>query len=185
MFTGVSAEDRRVCEDVSADGEPACHFGKLSVLKDQPQAVCGEHFTGFRCSECEEEWAKVDGECVPCPGLDWLMGIYQGLQLILTAFILLHSSTLPTMSANEITKIWHKLDGKNQRQAKAERVRAMLAVMGTTLTTSDNHAKARPRKCRTVWCGMCRSACVRQRVAPAPSASGLPLAVQSFPWFLV
>jgi hypothetical protein len=79
---------------------------------------CGAGYKGFMCSECEDEWNKIGGLCVPCNGFNMPMLITYVLSSWGVALILLHKSIKDTISREDIKDMYVQSHLTPQRAPK-------------------------------------------------------------------
>lgn len=91
------------------DGEATDTVERAVAIVSQavppPHAYCGPHLTGFMCSKCADGFVKIRGQCTPCPAVNPRVVTFQVIGLLALAFVLLHISTKPSFTDDEISDV--------------------------------------------------------------------------------
>ena len=104
----------------------------VAQLDELVGATCGDGFQqgSFLCSECEDGYVKLAGDCIACGGFNVIMLAMTLVVNVFMSLFLLHKSANPIIPRDELEKIWDKIDGAGRGQLAKDDVGKVLELLG-------------------------------------------------------
>lgn len=128
-------------ELLACENDVACmQANRSSWPSGASGGICDGAYSGFMCRLCADGFAKIDGRCVRCEGLNWSVLLQSLAVSLIMAMVLLQSATNAVVSVAEFHLVWGKVDVHHTGYLDKDGIIAVLKLLGLARTDAETIA---------------------------------------------